>query len=150
MYDVSVSGAAQGASRPLSENDRKCKRFDGTLHSRMKEAVTAEDWKKITDDLVKASAIPYTDANGLRNNVKNRFLEECPEPDFRKLLNQALMPKSSSAAFHQAQQERASKRQAQDAKRKANRDARLAAQPQRGASSGGGQRPGKQKGGMKN
>ncbi len=156
-YEDYNRGSLSGNRRPtfgspLSSNDRDIKRFDAKMHVRMNEAQTRQDWTAITDELIAASGKLYTEVGGLRGKVKEHFLGDCPDPELRKKLNQALMPKKSGSVRPHVEQQQSTKRQQADAKRAANRAARHAAQPARGSSSGGGNKPGqqgKQKGGKK-
>lgn len=133
--------------------DRECKRFDGKLHNEITNAKTVGEWEALADKIIKAAKVGnYREPHGLRDSVLERFIAECPfGPVKRRYYEGVKVVDDARNRFFIPQQPEKPKptRQQIEAKKKANRDARHAAQPQRGASSGGGQKPGKQKGGKK-
>lgn len=117
IFDNDNGRPAFGSS--LDQKAREIRRFDGRMHGRMSNATTRDEWSSITNDLIAASSEPFTEVGGLSDNVKKRFLEDCPEPELRKLLNQALHAKKNGVVRHEVHQRQSNTRQLADAKKAA-------------------------------
>lgn len=163
MFDTSFSSSQPRAnshqfdSTGQAVRDKEARRFDGKLHNSITNAKTVGEWEKVADTIVKAAKVGnYREPHGLRDTVLERFLEGCPfgpvkrryydavnqpanrrEPEFSMLGHLGKPQKKGPPADRQ---QKMAKRRAQD---------QMQRNAMRGSTNGGGQKPGRQKGGKK-
>jgi len=85
MFDQFASATSTSTNTPRFDKtgqtvrDRECKRFDGKLHAELTAAKTVGEWEKLADKIIKAAKVGnYRDPHGLRDTIRDRFLNECP------------------------------------------------------------------------